>query len=156
MPAPTPLPVRASLRDLMSDLLGRPVTIAPGEPQSLDEAQPAMAAVYRRDDGTVAAVGISARRLAISSGAAIGMMPESEIAGSDLDGDVLEFFNEVVNVLAKLLNSPTTPHVVLREVVPVPGLVDPDVAALVTNPTQRLDYQVTVEGYGGGTLTLVG
>lgn len=154
MIASTPLPARASLRDLLTDLLGRPATVADAPLQELDANRPAVAAVYRRDDGTVAAVGISDTDLSTHAGAAIGMVPPGEIATQPAE-ELQELFGEVVNVMAKLLNSPTVPHVVLREVRQLPGSVPADVAALVTNPAARIDYAVEVSGYGHGHLTLL-
>jgi hypothetical protein len=155
-----PLPVRSSLRDLLNDLLGRDVTVAKSAPQTLDAGRQAFAASYSRDDDTVAAVCICDRALAGSTGAAIGMVPAAEavaqMASADaLQGDLYEFFQEVVNVLAKLLNSPATPHVRLHEIHAVPGHVPADVATVILSPANRLDYEVAVDGYGSGTMTLL-
>jgi hypothetical protein len=159
MPVASAVPVRASVRDLLSDLLGCSTRVVDGAAQKLSTERPAMLAVYRRDDGTPAAVCVSDQDFAIRAGAAIAMMPLEEAmppgAPRELDGDLLEFFREVVNVLAKLLNSPATPHVALREVQPVPGEVLRDVAELIASPAQRCDYRVTLEGYGDGVITLL-
>jgi hypothetical protein len=159
MAVATPVPVRAALRDLLTDLLGCTARVADGPRQTLTAERPAVLAVYRRDDGTVAAAAVSDQDLAVRAGAAIGMMPLDDAlpaaTAEGLEGDVAEFFHEVVNVMAKLLNSPTLPHVVLREVLPLPGTVPADVAALVTQPGQRSDYRVTLDGYGEGTVTLL-
>jgi hypothetical protein len=155
-----PLPVRGSVRDLLNDLLGRAVSVAKSAPQTLDAGRQAFAASYSLDDGSVAAVCICDRALAGSSGAAIGMVPATEAAeqmasAGVLQGDLYEFFREVVNVLAKLLNGPAMPHVRLHEVHPVPGLVPAEVAAVILSPSDRLDYEIAVDGYGSGTMTLL-
>jgi hypothetical protein len=49
-----------------------------------------------------------------------------------------------------------TPHVVLRELVAVPGQIPADLAKIASAPEQRQDWQVSVEGYGEGVLTLLG
>ena len=155
-----PIPPRASVRDLLADLLGHEVTVADADGHVLDEARPSYAAVYRRDAGDVAAVSVFDLSLATAAGAAIGMVSAASAAAQvdearRLDGDLLEFFGEVGNVLAKLLNSPTTPHVVMREIHPLPGEVPRDVAGVVLEPLARVDYQVAVRGFSPGTLTLV-
>jgi hypothetical protein len=154
-----PVPVRASVRDLLADLLGRRVSVTDAPPQVLDPAAPALAASYVRDDGTPVAVCVCDLRLAGSAGAALGEAPPddalAQIEAGRLEGDVEEFFREVVNILAKLLNSPATPHVRLGEVLPVPGPLAAAVAAVVLEPGARVDYAVAVEGYGTGTLTLL-
>ena len=155
----TVVPVRASVRDLLTDLLGCAAKVADGRPLVLEEERPALLAVYRRDDGSVAAACVSDQDFALRSAAAIGMMPAEEAVAEDPSqgpqGDLYDFFHEVVNVMAKLLNSPTSPHVALGEILRVPGDVPRDVAELVTGPGQRCDYRVELDGYGDGSLTLL-
>lgn len=154
-----PVPPRASYRDLLRDLLGRTVEVRPGPPQHLDEDRSAYLASYRFDDGEVAGLGVVDLTFAAAAAAAIGMAPASEVADAERAGalgeEPLEFLHEVVNVAAKLLNSPTTPHVTLRELLPVPGEVDDVVAQVATSPRVRHDWKVAVEGYGEGCLTLL-
>ncbi|WP_052668798.1 hypothetical protein [Nitriliruptor alkaliphilus] len=155
-----PEPARASYRDLLRDLLGRAVEVRPGPPQELSGEAPSYLAAYRYDEGEVAALAVADLDLATAAGAAIAMMPPQETraavaeAGA-LDEELLEFFHEVVNVAAKLLNSPTTAHVVLRDLLPVPGEVPDDVAEVATGPRARHDWRVRIEGYGEGTVTLL-
>lgn len=155
-----PVPPRASVRDLLTDLLGHQVRVTQAAPQTLSSERPAYLAVYRRDDGAPAAACICDLPLAAATGAAIGMVSaedaRAEVGDSGkLGGDLEEFFREVVNVLAKLLNSPSTPHVVMTEVHAVPGEVPSDVAELVLNPRLRVDHHVAVEGYDGGVATIL-
>lgn len=155
------MPARASFRDLLRDLLAHPVTVKPGLAQELDPERPAYLAGYRFDDGGLAAVAVTDFDLSFAAGAAIGAMPPKEAraeleAAGKLEGDLVEFLHEVVNVTAKLLNSPSTAHVVLRDFLTVPGDVPEDLAAIVTEPSVRHDWMVGVEGYGEGRLTLLG
>src|SRR5690606_42972 len=110
-----PLPVRATVRDVLADLLGREVTIDQAAPQTLDDERAAYAATYVWDDGRVAAVGIWELSLAAGAGSAIGMVAAEQavdaVEAGALSEEQREFFHEVVNVLAKVLNSPETPHV---------------------------------------------
>ena len=157
-----PMPPRASYRDLLRDLLGRPVTVRPGPDQVLDGAATSHLAGYRLDEGEAAALVVVDQSLAIGMGAALGMVPISEAraeveqGGGRLEGDLLEFLHEVVNIGAKLFNSPGTPHVLLRELVAVPGDVPKDLADLATTPTVREDWLVTIEDHGEGLVTLLG
>lgn len=159
MVARCPLPARASVRDLLTDLLGCEVSVGEAKPFELSDERRAMLATYRFDDDKVAAAIACDLPLAASTGAAIGMLPSEDVtrvvAESALDGDMAEFFQEIVNVTAKLLNGPTTPHVALDEVFPVPGDVPADVAELVLEPGVRSDYAVAVDGYTDGTMVLV-
>ncbi len=156
-----PLPARASFRDLLRDLFGRPVTVRPGPAQELDAKRMAYLAAYRFDDGSPAAVAVTDQTLSVAAAAAIAMMPPKETfeqveAEGGLDEELVEFLHEVVNITAKLLNSPTTAHVVLRQLDPVPGEVFADIAEVALNPSIRHDWQVGVEGYGEGSITFLG
>lgn len=156
-----PLPARASFRDLLRDLLGRAVQVRPGPALQLTDDAPSYLAAYRFDDGQAAALAVADLRLSAAAAAAIGAMPPQETweevkGAGQLDGDLFEFFQEVVNVTAKLLNSPTTPHVVLREFTAVPGEVAGDIADLAQGPRVRHDWTVQVDGYGEGTLAILG
>lgn len=154
------MPPRASVRDLLADLLSQPVSVAGSAAQQLDGGRRAQLAVYRLDDGTTAALCVAELELAVAAAAAIAGQPASAVTSAtrqgDLDGELAECFRETVNVLSRLLNSPTTAHVTLAGVHAVPGQVPADVARLALAPAARADYRVTVEGYGAGTLTFLG
>lgn len=156
-----PMPARASMRDLLRDLMGVGVNVRNGVPQELSDARPAYLAGYRFDDGGAAALMICDGALSFAAASALGAMsfdPDEVAAGLErgLEGDLLEFLHEVVNVTGKLLNSPTTPHVKLGELLRVPGEVPEDLAQLARNPRRREDWHVQVAGYGEGSLTLLG
>lgn len=155
-----PEPARASYRDLLRDLLGRTVEVRPGSGQRLRPGTPSYLATYRYDEGEVAALTVADLPLATAVAAAIALLPpvESRTAVEEagaLDEEMLEFLHEVVNVGARLLNSPRTPHVTLSELLPVPGDVPPDVAAVATTPRARSDWTVRIEGYGEGAVTFL-
>lgn len=159
--AAIPTPVRASIRDLLGDLVGKPVTVSAAEaPMELDESEACYAATYRFDDGRAAALAVYDLAAAASMGAAIGFMSkadaDAEVAQhGGLAGELDEFFREVANVMAKLLNSPTSPHVVLREVDAVPGQIRADAARVALRPSARVDLGVQVEGFDSGRMTLL-
>lgn len=159
--AALPTPVRASIRDLLGDLVGKPVTVTAAEtPMELDESQSCYAATYRFDDGRAAAVALYDLTAAAAMGAAIGSVSRADAEAAvaqhgGLAGDLDEFFREVANVMAKLLNSPTSPHVVLCEVDAVPGQIRADVARVALRPAVRVDLGVQVEGFDSGRMTLL-
>ncbi|MEX2503968.1 MAG: hypothetical protein WD378_03905 [Egicoccus sp.] len=156
-----PMPARASYRDLLRDLLGRTVTVRGAVDQQLRPQRPSYLAAYRFDDGEPAAIVVADLSLAAAMAASIAMLPPVETharveEAGELDTELFESLHEVVNVAAKLMNSPMTPHVVLREVVRVPGDVAHDLAAIAASPVQRQDWQIAIDGYGEGVLTLLG
>lgn len=155
-----PEPARASYRDLLRDLLGRTVEVRPGNEQRLRTDSLAYLATYRSDEGEVAALTVADLSFASAAAGAIALLPPVETRttveeAGVLDEEMLAYLHEVLNVAARLLNSPQTPHVLLRELLPVPGEVPPDVAAVATTPRTRHDWTVRVDGYGEGTVTLL-
>ncbi len=158
--AVVPIPVRASVRDLLRDLVGAKVTVTEDRRQELDEERTSYLAIYRQDDGTAVAAVITDLTAAAALGGALGMMSASDVAdvmggATALEGDLYDFFGEVVNVFSKLLNSPTTKHVKLDSLVPVPGQVPASIASVVLEPSARVDYTIAVDGHSAGILTLV-
>lgn len=158
--AAVPVPVRATVRDLLRDLFQTKVTVTEGRVQVLSEDRTSYLAVYRQDDGSAVAATIIDLQGAAAFGGAIGMMSAGDVAemlgdSTSLEGDLYEFFAEVVNVFAKLLNSPTTKHVKLDGILPVPGEVPRSIADVVLEPRARTDYTIEVEGHAAGILTLV-
>ncbi len=161
MSARCPLPARASFRDLLRDLVRQPVTVRPGPPLELREDRPSYLAGYRFEAGEAAAMAVADLTLAAAAGAAMGMMPPQETLAevekaAALEGELLEYFHEVAGGTARLLNSPTTPHVALRSLDPVPGEIPEDLAAMATSPSVRHDWAVGIEGFGEGRLALLG
>ena len=81
-------------------------------------------------------------------------MPASVIDGhveaGELPLEVLENAREVLNILARLLNSASTPHLRLASTVVMPSVVPRDVQRLLTQPAHRRDFAITIDGYGGG------
>ncbi len=155
-----PLPLRASFRDVLRDLTGRSVTVRAGPAQQLDGDRCAYLAGYRFDEGDLAAIVVADADLSVGLAGALAAMPPQDaldqVAGDGiLDEELFDFFHEIVNISAKLLNSPTTPHVALREVTPVPGEVPEDVADRARRPARREDWRVGVDSYGEGTITFL-
>lgn len=130
-----------------------------GQPQTLGVARPALAAAYVRDDGGAAAVCVCDLALATGSGAALGGIAPAraaeQVSGGRMEPELREHFHEVATALARLLNSPTTPHLRLADVHSLPGELPEGAAGVVLDPGERVDYQVTIDGYGPGCLTVL-
>lgn len=153
------VPTRSAYRDLLRDLLGRPITARPAKPQRLDGDGPAYLAVYRFDDGRVAAASVMDRQLAFAVGGALGGLPPRATRlrverSGEFDEELLDGLREVFNVATRLYNRPGGPHVVVHEVMTVPGQVPSDAAETVRSPRQRDDWLLEIQSYGRGVLTL--
>ncbi len=160
MPAHYPVPIQEDIRDLLHELLGRGVAADKVGPLELEDDAPHAIAEFVTDDDEVGALCLFDGEFAIRVGAALVMVPpaaaEEAIAkGNDVD-QFYEYVQEVVNILSRLLNSASTPHLRLRTVHRLPGEDLPDgVVTLRDRPEYRRDFAVFVDGYGEGRISLL-
>lgn len=157
MPGRYPLPVQEDIRELLTELLGREVTVARSEGPTGPGG--AVVADYVTDEGHPAAAVACDLRFAVRAGGAITLVPppaaEEALAEGSLTPTLIENLREILNVMARLLNSAQTPHVRLRDVYP-PGSQAPiETARLVAQPADRRSFDIEITGYGPGRLTIV-
>lgn len=158
MPAHYPVPIQEDIRDLLVDLLGRGVAADKVSHLELEEDDPGAIAEFVTDAGDTAALCVVDGAFVVRAGAALVMVPaaaaEEDLRKGDLETH-LEVTQEVVNVLSRLLNSASTPHLRLAGVHRLPGDVPAGVTAVLERPEFRRDFAVTIEGYGDGRLSLL-
>jgi hypothetical protein len=158
MPAHYPVPIQEDIRDLLVTLLGRGVAADKVAPLTFEDDDPGAVAEFLTDDDETGALCVFDGAFAVRAGAALVLVPSSA-AEEDLDkGDIdghLEVAQEVVNVLSKLMNSPSTPHLRLGSIHRVPGELPDGVAALLERPEYRRDFAVHIDGYGEGRFSLL-
>jgi len=156
------VPAPLAVRNLLSDLLGRDVTVAPADPVVAADVPTTVIAVYV-DNGLqlTGVVGLDLP-LAAFAGAALGLMPaggaEDCVKENELSPVLAENVKELCNVLTGLLNRAGGSHHRLHHVY-LPGEDHPgDVAAQLLAIGHRLDLNVDVPRYGEGrfSLSLVG
>ena len=153
------LPVPKEIRDLLLDLLDRPVEVSPNPPLAPSAANPCTLGVYVDDSLQVTAVIALDLRLSAHAGAAIGLVPAAAAQVAIEEGILTETLrdnlDEVLNVAASLFNVDGATHVRLYDVhhagLPVPG----DVLARALTLGRREDLAVEVGGYGLGRLSVV-
>jgi hypothetical protein len=153
LPAPKPV------RDLLSELLGRDVTVEISEPVQCGPQHPAMVAVYVDDTLSIRALAAADLPLSAHAGAAIGLVPKGGADASIEDGvlgqNLLENAREIFNIMASLFNQPDAAHVrMYADYAPASPLPN-HVAVLAATLGQRLDLAVGIPGYGSGRLSLV-
>ena len=159
MPAPTMFPPVKVLRDMLSDLLGRGVEVAPADPWSPSVSDPGAVAVYVDDGSRLRGLICCDLSLSVSLSASIALIPANTAAScleeGQLTDDMVENLNEVLNILATLFNLSDGPHVRLYAL-HVPGEQPPaDLCAQLRAYGKREDLTIEVAGYGGGRISLV-
>lgn len=156
---PTPLPAPLQLRDVLTDTLSRDVELVPaGNP--LRTAGSTLIGTYADDDRrTVAIVAMEAPLAARVAGALALVTPqliEERLVSGGLWGQQFDDICEVFNILAVLFNTDGAPHVRLSTVYETLRTFPPmDVVAWLAGDRPRVDVDVTVKGYGGGTVAVV-
>jgi hypothetical protein len=150
------LPAPKQVRDLLSDLLGRDVTVAPADPPG---GKVPTTAVFVHDDLSLAGVIGFQLPLAAHVAAAVGLIPPGGAEACIEDGELSAVFGEnlaeVCNVLTTLFNSNGGPHVKLHALHRDGEDVPADIVGHLQAIGNRLDLTVEVAGYGNGTFSLV-
>jgi hypothetical protein len=154
--APATLPAPKDVRDLLEGLLGKDVTVAPGDPVSLNDG--AALAVYVDPQLSTNAICLLDVPLSAWCAGALALLPKGGLEDAIDEGELstmhLEVVYEVVNVAAALFNGGGVTHSKLYKLY-APGEVVPgDLAGLATG-FNRLDLKVDVAGYGPGALSIV-
>jgi CheY-like chemotaxis protein len=154
-----PLPPPHRVKELLEGLLSRKVQLRPGDPVLPTSSARAVVGSYVDDQLRLVAVVVADVALAAHAGAALGLLPAAAanegIASGTLTAAIALNAAEVLNVSARLLNTPGQRHVRLYEIHSPTDALPGDVSALLRSFGARLDVVVDIAGYGGGGLSLV-
>ncbi|HEY4625349.1 MAG TPA: hypothetical protein VIH01_04980 [Blastococcus sp.] len=155
----TLLPAAKDVRDLLSGLVGRTVTVSPGAPVTPAPDRPVAVAVYVAPDMSVNALCLMDLGAAAYTGGALALLPpggcqDAVEEDGELSGMQVEALHEVVNVLSALLNTPGAPHSKLHKLYAPGEDVAGDLVGMLAG-FNRIDLTVEVQGYGKGALSVV-
>jgi hypothetical protein len=153
------LPVPKEIRDLLTELLDREVSVSPSAPLAPTPKNPCTIGVYVDDLLQVTALVAFDLALSAHAGAAIGLVPVGGALAAIEEGlltdSLRENVYEVLNIAASLFNVDGATHLRLYDVhhagVAVPG----DVLGKALTLGRREDLAVDVPGYGPGKLSVV-
>jgi hypothetical protein len=152
------LPPTKLIKDVLDGLLGKDVTMNPGDPLTSADAAGGMLAIYVDDANTMRAVGAWDLPGAVRVGAAIGLIPPPA-ANEAVDElfvpqQVQENLTEVCNVLASVFQIPGNPHLRLYSCHCPVAAAPADALSLMFRAGMRLDLDVEVPNYGAGRFAL--
>jgi hypothetical protein len=157
-----PMPIPEVIRDFFGDLLGKAVAVSRRSPilfESVDSDSDDVFATgrYVDDAGQLVGACIADLPLAASVGAALAMI-SPEVAKESVTAGLLsptlrDNYYEVLNIMSAMLNGPSVSHLKLSDLV---DGVPQDVVDLVTIARGRKYYDITILGYSGGRLVLIG
>jgi len=155
----TLLPASKDVRDMLSGLVGKPVTVSPGAPVTPEPLRPVTVAIYTAPDLSVNALCVMDLAASAYTAGALALLPpggcqDSVEEDKELSPMQLEALHEVVNVLSALFNTPGAPHSKLNKLVKDGEEVPGDIAGRLAD-FNRLDLLIEVPGYGKGAMSLV-
>src|SRR6476661_24403 len=153
------LPAAKDVRDMLSGLVGKEVTVSPGAPVTPEPNRPVTVAIFTAPDMSVNALCVMDLGASAYTAAALALLPpggaqDAVEEDKELSPMLLEALHEVVNVLSALFNTPGAPHSKLNKLVPDGDDVPGDIAGMLAG-FNRLDLALEVPGYGKGALSLV-
>ena len=152
------VPAAKDVRDLLAELLGRPVTVSPGRRVIATRDQPASVATYVDGAGCLSALCLMDLRLSAYLAGALALLPPGGVQDALDEGEFgsswSEALQEVANILSKVVNTPGAPRCRLQQF-HAPGAYVPDEVLVSASGFERLDLVVEVPGYGKGALSLV-
>lgn len=156
-----PIPIQEAVRDLLRDLIGTGVAVDKTDPLIFDDEENTMGVIaeYIDDNDVLTALCLADHNFVCYSGAALSMVPAAaaneSIRRKELPDNLLDNYSEVVNIMSRLLNSSTSPHLRLGKVHVVPGVIPESVQEVMKSPSLRRDYAVTMTGYGSGNISML-
>ncbi|KRC59706.1 MULTISPECIES: hypothetical protein [unclassified Nocardioides] len=153
------LPQPKQLRDLLTELLGREVTLSPTTPFAPGPDTPASVAVYVDDQLRICALIACDLTFSAHAGAAIGLVPpggsEAAIEDGKLTDTLSENLYEVLNIAASMFNVAGADHLKLHALHPAGPPLDPQLRISTLTLGRREDLAVSIAGYGDGVLSVV-
>jgi hypothetical protein len=159
MPTNYPFPKPDQIRQIVMDLLGRDVTVVQGDQFVLERDTPAVVSDYIADSGAIAAIFMTDLRLSNALGAALTMVDPAQVDDAVkrwvLEEQNLENLAEIVNIMARLFNSDDCEHLKWNKAHTLPGDLPDETASLMKAPLARRDYDVTLDEYGSGKLSVL-
>jgi hypothetical protein len=160
MPAHYPVPIQEDVRDILVTLLGRPASVDKTKSKLvLDDENVGVIEEFITREDKIDAICMYDREFTVRAGAAIVMIPaaaaEDDLKAGGLPENHVECAHEVVNVLSRLLNSASTPHLRLGKTHRLPCELPDDVTKIMAAPEFRRDFVVFIDGYGEGRFSLL-
>ncbi len=155
----TTLPSIKDVRDMLTDLLGKDVTMAPSAPVEPDKPIGIGIGVFVDDSAKMAAIAVADLRLAAYIGCRDRPGAPGRCRGRDRGrhaarDDQRQLHRGAQHPLGAVQHPRLAAPAALRRVLPGPGAAT-DVSTTIRGHGGRLDLDVTLAGYGQGRLSFV-
>ncbi len=159
-PAQMTLPAPKLLKDVLDGLTGKPVALNPRTRKltSIDVVGGAVA-LYVDDKNHTRAIAGWSLAAAAHAGCAFSLLPPNQserlVKERYLPVEIVEAVYELSNVLAGALHEDNNPHVRLSNLYHPAAAAPTDIAKLLYEHYERMDFEIDVPGYGTGFFSIV-
>ena len=159
-PGQMQLPPPKLFKDVLDGLLGKDVTLMQRSRKlsSVDAVGGAIALYVDDNNRNRALIGWNVAAAA-NAGCAFGLMPaktaESVVRDKFLPADIVDCVSEMSNVLSSALEKGDNPHVKLQQVYSPAAMAPNEIAKLMYEHFERMDFEMDVPGYGTGLFSVV-
>lgn len=153
------LPAPMQIRELLTSMLDRDITMGPTSPFAPTPHFPATIAVYTEDSLEIRALLLLDMPLSAYLGAAIGLVPPGGAAAAleagVLPDNIKDNIGEVLNIATSLFNVDNAPHVRLYAVHPAGDEMPGHLQMMALTLGRREDMKIEIQGYGTGRFSIV-
>src|SRR5262245_18940228 len=152
------LPVPKEVKDLLEDLLGRPIEVGNADPVRARDIAETLVALFVDDGLRLRAVMGMNFPLVVYVGASIGLIPSGGAEACIEDHEITKMIGEnaieVCNVLGSLLNRRGAAHLKLYQTFLLGESPPVDATSYLLALGRRIDLTVDIGGYGEGKLSI--
>lgn len=157
--AMTHLPAPKEVKDLLTGLLDKEISLRPGPPFAVSPLYPASIASFVDDSLVVRAVVAFDLPLSAFLGSALALVPPAQaqiaIEETKLAPAMAEAVHEVFNIVGSLFNVGDSPHLRLYQATPAGEPLAADARSRTQILGRREDLVVEITGYGTGRIAIV-
>ncbi len=150
------LPEPEDVRSVLNSLLGRDITVTRTTSGSVGLDAKTIVGAYEREDAKLGGLVVADLAVAAFAGAALSLLPvgvaKENVADKIIGDNLLDNFQEVLNVGVQWFTGKGNPRVVLAEVYPDGNKVPDDVKLVMAAPNDRADFEIEIAAYGGGVM----
>jgi hypothetical protein len=157
-----PLPIQEVLKDFFVDLLGKGAAASKAREMKLDpnDERQLVVSVWEDKFNRIGAICVAEQMMAAIAGAALVLAPPALVADVEKEGvlpdNLLDNYNEVVNILSSVMNQTEAVHLRLTKTYMWPSDELPgDVWKVAKEPSNRRDFDLTVDGYGSSKISIL-
>jgi hypothetical protein len=153
-----PIPNDTQIRQIFGMLFGDDLQLDTGRSESSD-AKNTMYAIYIDDEGKQVSACVCDYNFAAFAGSALTRIPIGGAEDAAKTGEFTEMMlsnlHEIMNICSRLFMNNSSPHLRLDTVYPAPDKVPDNARVLLDACQERVDFTVSIPGYGTGGLSFM-